>query len=120
MDALAELADRWRNEADTFRSYGAERLATACEKHADELEAAWAEWWTERLTYEEAAGELGCTYSAIQKKVQRGDLPTVTDGGPRVRRCDLFPELADESVELTTEDGDPDLAGEVLRARVST
>lgn len=88
--AFGELAARWRNEAETFRSYGETCLATACEKHADELEAAAQTLHFENVTLEEAAEAGGYSYSHLQHLVAEGTIPNVgRKGDPRIRRCDI-------------------------------
>lgn len=115
MDAL-ELAGEWRADAEMLRHRGAPHQADTLESAAADLEEWWRSWWSETLTLEEAADEAGVSYDAIRKRLQRGTLPNAgANGSKRVRRCDLFPELA--GATLTTEDGDPDLAAEILRAR---
>ncbi len=111
--ALESLAENWRREADLFRRYGSP-LAGACELHAEELEERIREWQLEALTLEEAAVESGLSYSAVQKKVRRGEWPNAgKKGAPRVERRYVLgaPPL------LRLETGEPDLAGEVLMAR---
>ncbi len=80
------------------------------------FEDALCEWWLEELTTREAAEELGVSDSAVQKRVSKGTLKSVAEkGSPRYRRCDLY-ERGPRSVEyLRTEDGQPDVAGELLR-----
>ena len=39
---LSDLVSTWRSEARTFRLYGEERLAVACERHAEQVESATA------------------------------------------------------------------------------
>lgn len=90
MDALAELAQRWREEAETLRCYGAERLATAAERHADELEAAAGAARIEAVTLEEAAQIGGYSYSHLQHLVAEDTIPNVGEkGDPRIRRSDV-------------------------------
>lgn len=116
MDPLVELADRWRADAERFRSYGAERLATACEKHAEELEEQLREWSLELLTLKEAARETGLKYDTIQRKVG-SELPNAgKKGSPRVRRADLH-EFLDPPEPRLHEDPVEDLVETTLRAR---
>lgn len=87
---LAELADSWRDDAERFREYGADRLARACQKHADELEAAAGAVRLEALTLEEAAELGGYSYSHLQHLVAEGTIPNVgSEGAPRIRRRDV-------------------------------
>lgn len=90
MDAFRELTERWRREAESFRSYGEERLAMACEKHADEVEAAACASRLEEVTLEEAAELGGYSYSHLQHLVAEGKILNVgSKGSPRIRRCDV-------------------------------
>ncbi len=89
-DALTELTRTWRREAEVFRSYGEDRLATACEKHAEELEAAAGARRIEAVTLEEAAEAGGYSYSHLQHLVAEGEIENVGESGaPRIRRCDV-------------------------------
>ncbi len=110
---LESLTESWRREADVFRRYGSP-LAGVCELHAEELEERIREWQLETLTLEEAAAESGLSYSAVQKKVRRGEWPNAgKKGAPRVERRYVL----GASPSLRLETGEPDLAGEVLMAR---
>lgn len=88
------LVEAWRNDAERFRAYGADTLATTCEKHAGDLEAWWREWRLTRLKLREAADEAGVAYDTAQRRVARGEWRNVgRQGAPRVRRCDVLPAL---------------------------
>lgn len=90
MDPLAELAANWRDDAERFRDYGANRLARTCEKHADELEAASAARQLDAVTLEEAAEIGGYSYSHLQHLVADDTIPNVgSKGSPRIRRRDV-------------------------------
>lgn len=116
LSGLEELAAEWREEAELYRSRGQEPQASMAESYAADLEERLREWWLETLTLQEAADEAGLSYSAVQKKVARGDLRNAgREGSPRVRRCDLFGE--EERPRLETEEGEPDVAGEILARR---
>lgn len=116
LSALERLAAQWRQEAELLRRRGMERRAEMVESYAADLEERLREWWLERLTLQEAADEAGLSYSAVQKKVAREDLPNAgEEGAPRVRRCDLFGE--EERPRLETDEGDPDVAAEILARR---
>lgn len=89
-DSLTDLAERWRQEADTLRSYGAVRLATTAERHADELEAVAGAARIEAVTLEAAAEIGGYSYSHLQHLVAEGKILNVgKKGDPRIRRCDV-------------------------------
>ncbi len=73
-----------------FRRYGETLLATACEKHADELEAATAAERIEAVSLEEAAEIGGFSYSRLQCLVAKGEIDNLGQkGSPRIRRCDV-------------------------------
>ena len=113
---LEHAVERIRREADVLHACGALGNAEAMLHCVDVFEEALTEWWLEELTTREAAEELGVSDSAVQKRVRAGTLKSVAEkGGPRYRRCDLY-ERGPHSVEhLRTEDGQPDVAGELLR-----
>ncbi len=110
--AVAEV----RRKADVLHACGAHGNAEAMQHSADVFEEALTEWWLQELTTGEAAEDLGLGASAIQKRVRAGALKSVAEkGSPRYRRCDLY-ERGPHSIEyLRTEDGQPDVAGELLR-----
>lgn len=93
MNPLAETVARWRREAETLRAYGAKALAEACERHAEELEDAWAAYWREELTVEQAAEESGYSPGYLRDLVREGALPDPrpegSQGRIRIRREDL-------------------------------
>ena len=113
---LEQAVERVRREADVVHACGAQGNAEAMLHCADVFEDALCEWWLEELTTGEAAQELGVGDSAVQKRVRAGTLKSVAEkGSPRYRRCDLY-ERGPHAVEyLRTEDGQPDVAGELLR-----
>ncbi len=113
---LEHAVERIRREADVLHACGAHDNAEAMQHCADVFEDALCEWWLEELTTREAAEELGVSDSAVQKRVRAGTLKSVAEkGAPRYRRCDLY-ERGPHSIEhLRTEDGQPDVAGELLR-----
>lgn len=88
--SFSALVATWRAEAATFRQYGEERLAIACERHADQVEAAAAAEEFEVVTLEEAAELGGYSYSHLQHLVANGALENVGEKhAPRIRRCDV-------------------------------
>lgn len=95
MNALAELAARWRREAETLRAYGATRLADAAERHAEEATAAFRAWWEQELTITEAADWSGYSRERIRELVRAGEIPDRRPTGARqgiayrLRRADL-------------------------------
>jgi hypothetical protein len=114
VSGLQELAARWRSEAELYRRRGLEQPARMAESFAAELEQRLDEWRLEALTLDQAAAESGYSYSALQKAVSSGAIPTAGDRGrPRIRRCDLPRKPAGKN-------GGPDLAGERLRSELET
>ncbi len=71
---MQALADRWREEADLLRRYGAADQATVLEQCASELDGWLFEHRTELLTLSEAAEETGLAYDTLQRKVSRGEI----------------------------------------------
>ncbi len=117
LDKLEQLATAWRTEADVFRQRGQQPTAAMADSYAEDLERQLREWWVETLSLSEAADELGKTRSALQKRVRAGSLHNVgRHGAPRFRRCDLYRRGATEKAHFVTENGEPDVAEEVLRA----
>ena len=110
------LTQRWRDDAVLLRRRGAEAQATALESCASDLEEEGRRLSLETLTLEQAEGESGYSYGALQKMVADGRLPNA--GGhhrPRIRRCDLprKPSAGREGAK-----GEPDLASLVLAGAV--
>ena len=88
LSPLRDLPSRWRSDAEVLRRCGHESTADLCDRHAQELECAVRAWWTEPLALQQAAEEIGLSYRAIQKRVERNQVPNVgKKGAPRVRRC---------------------------------
>lgn len=87
---LDELVVRWREDAERLRAYGHEATAQACDRHADQLEQAWCNWYLEGLTVSEAAEESGYSESRLYDLVAEGAVPNAgRPGAPRIRRCDV-------------------------------
>lgn len=85
--------EKWREDAATLRSYGAEARAEALEAQAEELDRAIREWRREPLKISEAAEETGYSAAHLRDLVHQGRLPAVVgpadDGPMTVRRSDL-------------------------------
>ena len=92
-NSLSDLAARWLQEADLLDRYGCHELASACTRHANELEAAWKEWDGEELSVTEAALESGYSAKHLRELVRDGAIPDLRLSGSkdsiRIRRCDL-------------------------------
>ena len=90
MNALLKLVNRWREEADLLRGYGAEEAATATEKHAREVIEAVKRAEDDELTLTEAASESGYSKRRLRELVSEGSIPNAgRKGAPRIRRADL-------------------------------
>jgi hypothetical protein len=108
-DPLAALALQWRATADSLAAYGAGEAADAVRRCAEELEAVLRTSDETPLTLEQAVGESGLSYSALEKAVRAGRIPNVgRKGAPRVRRADLPKKGAQAN-------GSPSVATLVLR-----
>lgn len=90
LSPLRDLADRWREQAQGYERDGFGSPAALLRRVADDLAEALDRWWTEELTLEQAAAELGRSYDTVQRKIRSGELPNAgRKGRPLVRRCDL-------------------------------
>jgi hypothetical protein len=87
---MKHLVEQWRAEAANLRErYGLEHLATLCETHARELEAAITAL-DRPVTLEEAARISGFSKASIRRHMDDGSLTNV--GGPQRPRV-LVSEL---------------------------
>jgi hypothetical protein len=110
LDALRAVADRWREEAERYEADGVPGHAALLRRVADELMETLGKWWTEPLGLQQAAEEAGLNYRAIQKRIERRQVPNAgRKGAPLVRRCDLY-----DGGGPMLEAGEPDLAEEIL------
>ncbi len=110
----APLAARWRASANALRRYAPE-VANAWDDAAKELEEHDRERELEALTLTEASAESGYSEGHLGRLVSNYTLPNAgTKGAPRIRRCDLPRKPGGSRGQVR---GEPDLAGEVLRAR---
>ena len=99
IEARAALADAAYDdavsaaEAGLLSGYGCHELASACARHAEELEAAWQEWQGEELTIAQASNESGYSAERLREMVRDGRLPDLrpegSQGPIRIRRCDM-------------------------------
>ena len=111
------LAQHWRVTADSVRRYSPD-LARFLEAVAEDLDVHEREYHLEALTLVQAAKASGYTPDHISRLIAEGRIENVgKKGAPRTRRADLprKPKPARRTPRL--ENGDPDLAGEVLRQR---
>ena len=88
----ADLPREWRHRADCLRRYSAS-AANAWDDAANELEAALARWESEVLSIRQAAVESGYSEDHLRALVRDGAIPdsrpNASQGGSRIRRCDL-------------------------------
>lgn len=93
VDGLEALAGRWRGEADTLRSHGAEPQAHTLEDCATDLDVALRAFRQEKLTLRQAAEWSGYGRKRLRELVREGklpdDRPEGSQGTIKVRRCDL-------------------------------
>ena len=117
--SLCATVAQIREDAAVVRRSGAVGHAGALEYAANEFERCIKEWQLEALTLEEAVVESGYSYSALQQKVAKKELANAGGkGAPRIRRCDL-PKRGGPPIRLMTDSNGPDLAGSILKSRVS-
>ena len=112
------LIEAWRDRAGHLRRYAPE-VAVAWEDAAAELEEYDREHAQTILTRMQAAEESGYTPDHISRLIKDGKIENVgKKGAPRARRGDL-PRKPKRSPRPTPrlENGDPDVATEVLRQR---
>ncbi len=115
LSPLRELPARWREDADRYEADGVPGHAAVLRRVAGDLDEALRGWWAEPLSLRQAAEEAGLSYRAMQKRIERRQLPNVgKKGAPLVRRCDLH---GGAGQRLRT--GEPDLAEEVLVSRLT-
>lgn len=87
---LEQLAEEWREDANTLRRRGASEQATALESAADELDDRLRQWQAEKLTAPQAAEESGYTAEYLTRLVRDGTIPNAGESGsPRIRRRHL-------------------------------
>ena len=114
----SRLAIRWRAAAAELRRYGAEGQATALEACAAELEGAERDYLFEELSLEQAAEELGVSYDTMGRRLRAGEIPNAGKRNrPRVRRCDLLPGKHATGPRPMTDQGEPDIAEQLLSDR---
>jgi len=117
LSPLQSLAATWRSEAELLRRRGLGEGAGLMESVAEDLESRLKEWELEALTLEDAADESGYSYSTLQQRVSKGEIPNAGGkGSPKVRRCDL--PMKGSRRNLVAVDSDVDIADEVLAARL--
>ncbi len=115
---LACITTRWRSEAEILHRRGADEQAAVLESCVSDLEEEARLFSLEEITLEQAAGESGYSYSALQKMVSDGTIQNVgKKGTPRVLRGDL-PKKPGSGKELSK--GEPLLAELVLAGKGSS
>lgn len=92
-DGLEALADRWRGEAETLKSHGADSQASTLEDCATDLDVALRVFRQEKLNLRQAAAWSGYSRQRLREMVHEGKLPDNRPAGSqgtiKVRRCDL-------------------------------
>ena len=87
-----DLPARWRERAETLRSFGDPNSARLWDIAAVELERAQALFAAETLSLTEAARVSGYTPDHLGSFVKRGKIPNAgRTNAPRIRRQDLPP-----------------------------
>lgn len=90
MSRFAELAARWRADAERLRLWDDERGARMLERCAEQLAGAERQVRDEPLTLEQAATESGYSADRLRHMVADGIVPNAgRRGAPRIRRGDL-------------------------------
>lgn len=90
MTPIEQLANRWREDAETLERYHDAALAAVCREHADALVAALRDAGDEALTLAEAAAESGFSRDRLRHLVADGSIANVgVKGSPRIRRADV-------------------------------
>ena len=113
---IKDLTDSWRSEAAVLRARGADLQARVLEGCVAELVEYAERRQLEELTVSQAASESGFSEAHLRRLVSEGRLSNCGRKGiPRLRRGEL-PRKARRSTSHQ-EQGEPDLAGRVLRAR---
>lgn len=109
------LLDRWRSEAETFEARGMVREATMARSFAADLEAFAREYLFATLTVEHAAEEAGVCAETIRRRVRRGELHDVGEGGRiAIRRAEL---LNGTDSDAGHDRGEPDVVSLLNRGR---
>ncbi len=90
MNPLLNLAEEWRTHGEMLARYGDKRGATACDLHARQLAAAWAEWQSETLTIAQVATDSGYSQEHLRRLVREEEIPNAgRPNAPRIRRADV-------------------------------
>ena len=116
VQTVAELIAHIRAEAEVLRRWGALPQAVAAEHVAERLRETALAWELEELTLGDAAAESGYSQAHLRRLVHEGRVENAGEGHRiKVRRCNLPRKARSGSQQASTQE--PDLAGEVLRAR---
>ncbi len=115
---ITDLAEKWRDEGAVLRRYGQDRLADLCERHADDMEAAFESHAIQELTIAQAADESGYSEDRLRELVREGRIPDNrppgSQGEMRIRRCDLPRKPGAQRQTLSVVE---DMASRILAAR---
>ena len=90
-NAITEIAERWRREADRYeRDDALVRGDAVLRRVADELEAAWREWQDEVRSVADASAESGYGEEQLRRLIRDGTIPNAGKPySPLIRRRDL-------------------------------
>jgi hypothetical protein len=110
------LIQRWRGKADLIRAYSPD-LARVLEAVAEELEQYEREHQAEKLTLGQASVESGYSTDHLRRLVGEGRIENVGNGGSLLLRRGDLPRKPPSRFAYPM--GEPDLAGEVLEARIA-
>jgi len=111
-EPLINLAETFRREADLLGSWGATAQAAAAEHAASRIERALMTWRNEVLSVADAATESGYSEAHLRRLLAACRIENAgSRGRPRIRRADLPRKPRQRT------GGEPDLVGDVLRAR---
>ena len=110
------LIERWQSRAADMERWGCPVAARIWNAAADELEVFAREHALEELTLAQAAAESGYSVAHLGRMIKDRKVENAgTKGAPLMRRDDL-PKKPSRNRQLR--DGEPDLAGEILNARL--
>lgn len=88
-----ERAAQWRYEAKVLRAHGLEDRAETNERHAQEMERAFRDWWQQKLSIPEAKKWSGYSAERLRALVREGRIPDRRPNGSQgeiqIRRGDL-------------------------------
>ena len=100
MNALLDLAARWRADADLLRNHGAIEAATTTDLHAEQVIEAVERAEDEELTLAQGSVESHYAVRTLRQKVASGEIPNAgKKNAPRIRRGDLPKRVGSRSAD---------------------